>query len=130
MNEKSVFLLDGNAYNLEVIKLTRGFAVLDTAHTGRTMDGTMYREPVGTLYHYTMTLRAREGCYEDLDRFWSAVSRPVVSHICTFPYGQSTLTQKMYITEAEQPLMYTGDRENQWGEVCVRFHALRPMEEV
>lgn len=121
-----VFTMDGVAYNVHVTKLTRKFSVLDSEKSGRTMNGEMYRDPIGTFYNYTMTVQARNSDNAALDAFWEAISQPVSSHVCTFPYGQNTLTQRMYVTSGEQDMRLLTDRAANWGEVSVNFIAMSP----
>lgn len=121
-----VFQMDGKVYDVDVVELRRDFAVEDTENSGKTMDGAMYREPLGTYYHYTMTVRAKPGNRTAMDDFWEAISQPVVSHVCTFPYGQRTLTQRMYVTSGEQALVRMSARGNLWGEASVSFTAIAP----
>ena len=121
-----VFEMDGIGYNVDVVELKREFNVAETENSGRTMDGAMYREPIGTYYHYTMTIRPKPGAQADMDAFWEAISQSVVSHDCTFPYNQRTLTQKMYVTGGEQALMLLSEKGATWGEAEIRFTALRP----
>lgn len=125
MDSRELFLIDGVGYRVHVLKLTRTFSVLDTERTGRTMDGQMYREPIGTFYNYSMTV-APWGDDQDLEKFWEVISQPKRSHDCCFPYGQKTLTQKMYITGGEQSLIRAGQDGNFWGEISVNFIAMGP----
>jgi hypothetical protein len=122
---ENLFMIDNVGYRVHVLNLTRKFAVLDTENTGRTMDGRMYREPIGTFYNYSMTV-APMGDSEDLEKFWEVVSQPAISHYCQFPYGQKTLSQHMYITSGEQELIRAGAEGNFWGEVTVNFIAMTP----
>ena len=121
-----VFTVDGVAYNVHVTELVRKFSVLDSDTSGRTMDGEMYRDPIGTFYNYTMTVQGRSGDNNALDAFWEAISQPVASHVCTFPYGQKTLTQRMYVTSGEQGLKLLGENSADWGELTVNFIAMCP----
>ena len=91
----SVFKMDGISYNVDVMNLQRKFSVMDTDKSGRTQDGRMYRDILGTFYNYTMTIREKNGDFGALEDFWAAISRPDVSHDCEFPYGQVTLRQQM-----------------------------------
>lgn len=125
MNDRSLFMIDGVGYQVNVLRLTRKFTVLDTEKTGRTMDGQMYREPIGTFYNYSMVVSAK-GDGQDLEKFWEAISSPQKSHDCRFPYGQTTLAQKMYITGGEQDLVRAGKNGNFWGEISVNFIAMGP----
>ncbi len=122
---EELFLIDGRGYRVHVLELTRKFSVLDTENTGRTLDGRMYREPIGTFYNYTMTV-APMGDSEDLEKFWEVISKPQISHNCQFPYGQSTISQHMYITSGEQTLIRSGEEGNFWGEITVNFIAMSP----
>ena len=120
------FLLDGTVYNVRVSKLTRKFSVLDTNKTGRTQNGNMYRDVIGTFYNYSMTVEQYNDDKESMDAFWEAISQPDKSHICVFPYGQETLTQRMYITSGEQDLLEKTAQGAMWGEMSLSFVAMAP----
>lgn len=121
-----VFTMDGISYNVSVTALTRKFSVMDTDKSGRTMDGAMYRDVIGTFYNYSMTVRERGGDAAALDAFWEAISSPAASHNCVFPYGQKTLAQKMYVTSGEQALTLMRPGKNEWGEISINFIAMEP----
>lgn len=120
------FLLDGEAYNVRVTKLIRKFSVLDTSKTGRTQNGSMYRDVVGTFYNYAMTVEQSGEDRAAMDAFWEAISQPKKSHVCVFPYGQATLTQRMYITSGEQDLRSLTPKGSCWGELSLSFIAMSP----
>lgn len=123
---KQVFTMDGIAYNLRVLTLKRKFAIVETGASGRTQDGQMYRDLFGTYYHYTMTVAQQGTDTQALDAFWEAVSKPQVSHVCVFPYGQNTLTQRMYVTAGQQALLRMETDKNHWGELQIDFVAMAP----
>ena len=125
MAKIQTFLLDGEPYNVHVTKLTRKFSVLDSDKSGRVQSGAMYRDPIGTFYNYTMTVTSN-GDVEALDAFWDAISRPDKSHECVFPYGQDTLTQRMYVTVGEQDMKRLMPDKTYWGELSVNFIAMKP----
>lgn len=120
------FLMDGVAYNVHVMSLRRKFSVLDSPKTGRTQNGNMYRDPIGTYYNYTMTVAPAGNDVESIDAFWDAVSQPKKSHVCVFPYNQETLTQKMYVTSGEQPIRLLTNDATHWGEITVNYIAMTP----
>lgn len=122
----NVFMMDGIAYNVHVTKLSREFSVLDSDNSGRTLDGQLYREPIGTYYNYTMTVAPKDGDLAAMDAFWDAISQPVQSHVCTFPYNQQTLTQKMYVTGGGQDMLLLQGQAAHWGEITVSFTATGP----
>lgn len=121
-----VFMVDGIAYNVDVLSLVRKFSVMDTDKSGRTQDGQMYRDVVGTFYNYTITVGVRGNDVQALEAFWEAISSPKTSHVCVFPYGQKTLTQRMYVTGGEQALKLMRDGINHWDSVSVNFIAMGP----
>lgn len=120
------FLMDGVAYNVRVSKLTRYFSVQDTDKTGRTQDGEMYRDIVGTFYNYSMEVAQMDNDRESFDSFWEAISRPVESHVCEFPYNQTVMTQRMYITSGEQDLISKTDNRSLWGAISLNYIAMSP----
>ena len=127
MNNIQVFLMDGVSYNVSVMSLTRKFSVMDTDKSGRTQNGRMYRDIIGTFYNYSMTIQEKDGDSQSLEAFWSAISDPSKpSHICEFPYGQETFAQEMYVTSGEQPLTLMQKDKNHWGEITVNFIAMGP----
>ena len=123
---RELFVVDGTAYHVRVLSLKRKFAIVENSISGRTQDGQMYRDLVGTYYHYTMTVAQQGEDTQALDDFWEAVSKPVASHVCEFPYGQGTLTQRMYIIAGEQTLLRMETDKNHWGEIQLEFVALTP----
>lgn len=120
------FLLDGKEYNVDVVALIRKFSVLDTDLSGRTQDGEMYRDIIGTFYNYTMTVQQRGDDAASLDAFWDEVSKPVASHTCVFPYNQTTLSQKMYVTSGEQEIRRKSAKKTDWKELTINFIATKP----
>ena len=120
------FMMDGIAYNVRVSNLTRKFSVQDTDRTGRTQDGEMYRDIIGTFYNYSMTVEQMDGDVEAFDQFWEAISQPVESHVCVFPYNQVTMTQRMYVTSGEQSVISRKSTRTHWGEMEVSFIAMSP----
>lgn len=120
------FLMDGIEYNVQVLSLRRQFEVKDAIAMKVAQSGDIYRNPVGTYYHYTIVVREKDGDREALDRFWDAISQPVESHVCVFPYNQSTITQKMYVTAGNQNIvrLYGGGAE--WHDITVNYKAAEP----
>lgn len=126
MEQNQAFLMDGIAYNIRVSKMTRKFSVQDTDRTGRTQDGEMYRDIVGTFYNYSMVVEQKDADTESFDQFWEAISQPVESHVCVFPYNQSIMTQRMYITSGEQELISRTPSRTKWGEISISYIAMSP----
>lgn len=120
------FMIDGVSYNVQVMSLTRSFEVKDAIQASKTQGGSIYRNPVGTYYSYSMTVREKDGDRASFDAFWEAISRPVASHVCVFPYNQTMLTQRMYITSGSQPIGRLYEGGAQWQDITVQFIAQAP----
>lgn len=121
------FLLDGEAYNVNVMSLKRLFEVKDTTSSVKmTQSGRIYRNPVGTYYNYQMTVRQRGSDRESLDAFWDAISQPVESHLCVFPYNQTILSQKMYVKTGSQDIVRLHDDGAEWRDITIQFLATTP----
>lgn len=120
------FLLDGIAYDVHVLDLTRKFSVQDTNKATRVQSGAMVRDLVGTFYNYELTVRPRNGNMRAVDDLWEALSQPVSYHVCVFPYNQTVLTQRMYVTDGKQPLKRLTVNKTYWGDLKISFIAMEP----
>lgn len=120
------FLLDGVAYNVQVMALSRSFEVKDAISASVTQGGSIYRNPIGTYYNYSMTVREKDGDRGAFDAFWDAISKPVDSHVCAFPYNQTTLTQRMYVTSGNQEIRRLYKDGAEWKDITVQFIAQAP----
>ena len=120
------FLLDGESYNVQVMSLKRSFEIKDAVQASETQDGSIYRLPIGTYYNYSMTVREKDGDRNSLDKFWDVISQPVASHVCVFPYNQTTITQKMYVTAGNQEIQRLFMDGAVWKDITINFIAQAP----
>lgn len=120
-----VFTLDGIAYNVSVQELKRSFSVLDSDKSGRSLNGSMVRDVIGTFYNYKMTLGTSDLSRSSYNALYEAISAPVDSHLAVFPYGDSVLSQRMYITSGEDGL-FCDDDGNTWSGLSLNFIAMEP----
>lgn len=121
-----IFQLDGKSYDVRVTALRRKFTIDERTKPLRTMDGKLHRDILGTYIHYTMTLEAVAGKMQELEDLWQALSAPVQSHLCRFPYGDGWLEQQMYLTQAQQSLTLIQPEGRRWGELQLEFFACQP----
>lgn len=120
------FLIDGIAYNVHVLSLERSFEIAEEISEQKTMSGEIYREPLGTYYHYTMKVMKKDGDRSSFDAFWEAISKPVKSHLCVFPYNQKTMMQQMYIKSGKQSISRLYRNKTEWDTLEVKFYAKKP----
>lgn len=126
---KSVFSVDGVEYPGVFVKspIHRSFNVLDGENAGRTMDGRMQRDIIGTYYTYRLEFDASLSDPEEYDALFEALSAPVDSHIISVPYGQGSLTFEAYVANGEDDLsrIYR-DESKKWDNLTVNFVAMEP----
>jgi len=84
-----VFTIDGTGYpEVNVTSLKRSFSVLDGPNAGRTMDGAMQRDIIGTYYNYSMELSSDFSDPNQYDALYEVLSAPEDSHTLVIPYAQ------------------------------------------
>lgn len=120
------FLIDGESYNVQVMSLKRSFEIKDAIRASETQNGSIYRLPLGTYYNYSMTVRVKDGDRASFDKFWETISKPVASHVCVFPYNQTTMTQKMYVTSGSQEIARLYADGAAWQDITINFIAQAP----
>lgn len=127
--KKAVFSIDGVEYPGVFVKspIHRSFNVLDGENAGRTMDGRMQRDIIGTYYTYRLEFDSSLSDPEEYDALFEALSEPVDSHTITVPYGQDVLTFDAYVANGEDDLsrIYR-DESRKWDNLAVNFVAMEP----
>lgn len=125
-----IFMIDGVSLRINIIELERGFAVLDTQNSGRTISGEMHRDIIGTYYNYTLQIEPDISYRADYDTLYEIVSSPVESHTMTFPYAQESLTFKAYVTQGNDKYKKCvgrdGAEKNVWSGLSLKFDAMEP----
>lgn len=121
----SVFTIDGNTYDVEIVSLKRKFSVLDGDKAGRASDGSMMRNIIGTYYNYSMQLNTDRLSRSQYDELYEILSAPQDSHTVILPYGRGTITQQMYVTGGEDDLRID-DEGNIWDNLSIEFVAMTP----
>lgn len=123
----SVFSVDGVGYpGVDVISLERTFAVMDGENAGRTMDGAMRRDIIGTYYNYNMELTSDYSDLSEYDKLYEVLSAPVDSHTIIVPYAQGTLEFTAYVANGTDNLLHKRPTFNKWNNLTVNFVAMKP----
>ena len=122
-----VFSVDGVEYpGVNVISLERTGAVLDGSNAGRTMDGAMKRDIIGTYYNFNLELTSDYSDLEQYDALYGVITAPVDSHTITMPYGQGTITFEAYVANVTDNLLHRRGRFSKWNNMKVNFIAMEP----
>jgi len=121
-----VFTVDGKEFrHIHVVSVKRSFAVLDGENAGRTMDGAMQRDIIGTYYNYSLEIDPEDSDPAEYDEFYETISAPVNSHQVTFPYGRDVLTFSAYVANGEDEL-FDASGGNRWNDLTINFVAMKP----
>lgn len=124
---KFVFTVDGIEYkHIHVVSVKRSFSVLDGENAGRTMDGAMQRDIIGTYYNYSMEIDPDGSTPDEYNSLYEVLSAPQNSHSISFPYGNSVLTFDAYISNGEDELWDSVNGENRWDNLSINFVAMNP----
>lgn len=122
-----VFSVDGVAYpGVNVVSLERICAVLDGSNAGRTMDGAMKRDIIGTYYNFSLELTSDYSDLEQYDALYEVITAPVDSHTVVVPYGQGSMTFEAYVANVTDNLLHRMDRLSKWNSMKVNFTAMEP----
>lgn len=121
--------IDGVSYDIDVWcdELEESFEILSADTSGRTQDGTMYIDPIGTFYNYTLHIGRRPGgSLSQYDALFRALSAPGSFHQLEFPHDQGTLSFTGYITSGSRKLLRQYQSGNYWGDITLKFVARSP----
>lgn len=121
--------IDGKTYDVDVIcdDLEEQFEILASEDSGRTQDGTMWIDVIGTFYNMSMHIQRRPTTtVADYDDLFQTLSAPVDFHTVEFPHGQGTMSCQMYVSSGSRKLLRQRNGENRWGDMTIQFVARAP----
>lgn len=119
--------IDGKDYIGIVTKLTRNFEVADGQNAGRTLDGNMHRDLIGTYYNYSIVIMTERMKQTEYNELYETISSPVSSHRMIVAYGNEELTFNAYITQGSDELIRQySENDRYWGNLTFDFIAMSP----
>lgn len=122
-----MFVIDGNDYSAIVTSLTRNFSVADGENAGRTTDGRMHRDLIGTYYNYSITLKTDLLGQDKYNELYEIISAPVESHEIKVAYGNQILAFEAYITQGSDDLIRQySETDRYWSNLSFDFIAMEP----
>lgn len=122
----NVFTIDGVPYNVAVTKFERTFAVTDTDKAGRSINGNMIRDIIGTFYNYSMSIDSRNVSQGEYNSLYQILSAPVDSHNFVFPYNGETISFKGYVTNGKDTLKTMKEGKNKWTGLEINIISMEP----
>ncbi len=122
-----MFIIDGTDYSAIVTALRRNFSIADGENAGRTLDGVMHRDLIGTYYNYSITVKTDRLSQDEYNRLYETITAPVESHTIRAAYGNTTLTFHAYITQGSDDLLRQySESDRLWSNLSFDFIAMEP----
>ena len=121
----ALFSIDGEEFNIPLVKVKRESSVLDKYAT-RTEGGDLQREIIGVYYNYTLTFPELNLDTEEYARLWDKITEPVEFHDFVVPSSDGTFSFAGYITTTGDELKRSRDGKNYWGGLSIKFIAKAP----
>ena len=121
----ALFSIDGEEFNIPLVKVKRESSVLDKYAT-RTEGGDLQREIIGVYYNYTLTFPELNLDTEEYARLWDKITEPVEFHDFVVPSSDGTFSFTGYITTTGDELKRSRDGKNYWGGLSIKFIAKAP----
>lgn len=129
MASRKLFTIDGNSYDVIVPEdgIRQEDTVVDGENAGRTEDGGMVRDLIGTYPKYEIDVLPNPKKREDYDALYAMFVQPKEYHMIEVPYGQTYITYKGYGTSANRTLKrITSDGVMIWHGMTLIFTANDP----
>lgn len=122
-----MLIIDGVEYGAIVTSLTRNFSVADGSNAGRTIDGKMHRDLIGTYYNFSVTVQTDLLSQDEYNELYQTISSPIESHAINVAYGNTILSFMAYITQGSDNLIREYSSINRyWGNLTFDFIAMEP----
>lgn len=121
----ALFSIDGEEFNIPLVKVKRESSVLDKYAT-RTEGGDLQREIIGVYYNYTLTFPELNLDTEEYARLWDKITEPVEFHDFVVPSSDGEFSFTGYITTTGDELKRSRDGKNYWGGLSIKFIAKAP----
>lgn len=102
-------VLDTVTYNLPFKTVKRKAEILYKDGAGRTEDGVLHAEPIGTYYNYDVEVGMSLNNATDYAAFWLVITSPDSSHTITMPDESDTLTFSCYFANIRDDVVRWND---------------------
>jgi hypothetical protein len=119
-----VLIIDGQSYDIPVIKITRTADFLDK-FANRTEAGTLERKLIGVFFNYKLQLGSTLDTAE-YARLWEKLTEPVEFHTVTVPDESGSFTFMAYFSGVGDELRKQIGQKNYWRGLTVNFTAKSP----
>lgn len=122
-----MLIVDGVEFSAIVKSLTRNFEVVDGEGAGRTLDGVMHRDLIGTYYNYSISFVTDYMSRSKYYQLYELVSSPLEAHSISIAYNDEILTFDAYVTNGSDTLLQEkSPNKRLWGDLSMDFIAMQP----
>lgn len=120
--------IGGREYAVSVTSIKETFNILYGPNTGRTLDGKMVLDPIGTYIGHKVTVQRKLGHEAEYDELYNYLLQPRFNGIrVKMVHLQDSIEYEAYISNGERPVKHI-DLKNEsvyWGEMQIN---IVPME--
>ena len=117
-------IINGKSYDVIVTKIEESFTILYTENTGRTSDGSMILDPIGTYFSHKVTFKRCKENVKDFDDLYNFLTIPRYDGFdIEIVHNQTTIKYKCYISQGTRTLQKISEKIKKvlWGELSVNF---------
>lgn len=104
MPTEHLLKIDGNEFDVMLIKLSRSASILDK-QANRTLDGDLHREIIGTYINYSLEFAYNDEPYR-YNLLWNILIEPKAFHSITLPANTGVSTFNGYISNVKDEITY------------------------
>lgn len=123
---QNVFAINGRYYDVKILEVLRNYQVLDNDdNAGRTADGTMVRDVIGTYYNYTVRIDPSQTARGEYDDLYDLISSPIDYIQLTILVGRHQQTFDAYVTKGQDKIIYVNNVPK-WTALSLNFVAMEP----
>lgn len=121
----SYLKINGITFDADIAigEYSRNFNVLDGENAGRSLNGRMIRDVIGTYIGHKVKIFRRGNDYAGLDKVWKYLVDHSVdgSVYLEAADNQTTIAYQAYYTSGSQALDHVHNGVNYWGEIEINF---------
>lgn len=117
-------VINGKSYDVIVTAIEESFSILYTENTGRTTEGGMVLDPIGTYFTHKVTFKRCKENVKEFDDLYNFLTIPRYDGFdIEIVHNQTTIKYKCYVSQGTRTLQRIVERIKKvlWGKLAVNF---------